>query len=120
MGTRRNEADFESRTPVVYRTVLPMLAGGAPGSLRFDGRNVSDLLRSFSRFCKSHGVVTNSDEMFECLTEYRDRWIGDWIESTEGFQKRNWDLLQTEMKKQFRDDDQIQQMYSLEYMERIV
>lgn len=108
-----------TKAPAIYRTLTPMPAAGAPSALYFDGKDVSDFLRSFKRLCRGHGVTADSEEMFEWLLEYCERWISYWVESTSGFCKRDWEVLESKVKLQFRDEDTAQKIYSLEHLERM-
>lgn len=57
--------------------------------------------------------------MFEYFGEYCKGWIQDWVESTAGYNQKNWETLQEELKTQFKDQDSAQQFYSLRNVEKL-
>jgi len=86
-------------SPLEIRINARMPRPGTPGSLQFDGTNVSDFLRHWSMECDEFAL----SEQQKCrrIVEYCTSDLQDVVKHLQGYSTINWELLCREMKELF-------------------
>lgn len=82
----------ESNGPevMIHKTVFPIPPVGIAGALYYDGKNVSDLIKSVSRLCCNNGVAIESENMFEHLAKYYKGWVSNRVVSSKTYRNKDW------------------------------
>jgi hypothetical protein len=91
------QANPPAPTVAVVRAILPR--PGQPGSLCFDGRNVTEFLKDWNTECADHGL--GERERCERLPKYCAAEIKDTIEVLPCYLESDWAGLQKELKAMF-------------------
>ena len=100
-----------------YSFTLPMPQPGVPGSPWFDGTNVTEFLDRYSNMCRDYHV--SEKEMVRRMLWYCDSIVAQNIRSLTAYQDQDWEPLAKAMKEEYAEGDEIQVMYSVEYLERL-
>jgi len=96
---------------------LPLL--GTPGApAAFEGRNVSSFLKKFEAMCDNFGI--DEETKVRRIPEYCDDDIGREVEAFETWKKKDWEGLKDEMRKEWRQGDVEQLMYTRPLLEEYV
>ena len=97
------------RTPITPEPPIVSMSAfmprpGQPGSLDvFNGENISDYLESFNAECELYGV--KADQHAACFPHYCNTEVKDIVTLLGGYESRDWDQLQVEMKKFYWQND---------------
>ena len=79
---------------------MPIPQPGTPGAPNFDRRNATSFLCQFHQLCCDHGY-DKDEEIMNCLTNYCDIWISDWMTSLILFTMKDWNAFTKAITKEF-------------------
>ena len=95
--------------------VTPMQYQGAPGSPFFEGANVSEFLDRFENICDDYRMSTS--EKIRRLPWYCEMVTARHVRSLIEFSELDWVTIYTNLKKEYKDRDIAQQIFSRAYLE---
>ena len=115
-GSQQVQLASVSMAPSVMHP-LPLL--GTPGApAAFEGRNVSSFLKKFEAMCNNFGI--DEETKVRRIQEYCEDDIGREVEAFETWKKKDWEGLKDEMRKEWRQGDVEQLMYTRPLLEEYV
>ena len=88
---------------------------GSPGTLFFEGANISDFLDRYSRMCSDYRI--SEKEKIRRLPWYCEMFTGKYIETLIGTSGTTWSTLRKVLREEYRDQDLSQQMNSRRFLE---
>ena len=92
-----------------------MLYSEAPGSLFFEGGNVSEFLDRFENICDDYRMFTS--EKIRRLLWYCEIFTTQQVKSLIGFSELDWRKIFTSLKKEYKNRDITQQISPRAYLE---
>ncbi|KAJ6102679.1 hypothetical protein N7486_005106 [Penicillium sp. IBT 16267x] len=95
---------------IVYHQ-QPMPDPGTPGAPFFDGKNVSEFVRTYEGMCKRRGI-SDPGSMCDGLADYCDFTVRMWIESSPSWRSRDFETLKREIRSRYQDQDREYARYS--------
>lgn len=104
-------------SPYPYPFLVPMPQPGIPGSPHFDGTNVTEFLDRYSNMC--HDYHISDKRMVRRMLWYCNSIVAQNIRSLPAYQESNWKTLAEAMTKEYAEEDEVQVMYSVEYLKRL-
>ena len=84
----------------------------------FSGRNVSNFLKKYALLCDEHGL--SAEERIDRLPDYCDIYISHSVRLLCVKQRGDWDKLCKELKRDYRNADTDQLMYTWDFLKSLV
>ncbi|KAJ5651601.1 uncharacterized protein N7484_005324 [Penicillium longicatenatum] len=92
---------------------------GTPGAPFFDGKNVSEFIRTYEGMCKRRGIL-DSTSICDGLADYCEFTVRMWIESSPNWKFRDFKALKEEMRVRYQDQDGDYYRYSRTSLNELV